>query len=72
MIRRRKKFTYSRTSPKDSKRGCLCADGKTYSSRCCDGTLQAQGIGSVNKSQGYLLTETRNLLKQEDNTKIIL
>ena len=72
MIRRRRKFTYSRTSPTDKKRGCLCADGKTYSSRCCDGTLQAQGIGSVNKSQGYLLTETRNLLRQEDNTKIIL
>jgi len=39
------KFTNpSRTSPKNSKRGCLCKDGK-YSRKCCDGTLHAQGIG---------------------------
>jgi len=34
----------SRTSPRASKRGCLCKDGK-YSKKCCDGSLQAQGIG---------------------------
>jgi len=38
--------TLSRTSPKSSQRGCLCADGK-YSSKCCDGTLQAQGVGAL-------------------------
>lgn len=51
--------TPSKTSPKGGRRGCLCKDGK-YSSKCCDGTLQAQGIGaitgteivSVNISQG--------------------
>ena len=37
----------SRTSPKGGQRGCLCKDGKTYNVKCCDGTLQAQGIGSV-------------------------
>ena len=43
-----KKFkTPSRTSPKYSKRGCLCPDGKTYSRKCCDGSLQAQGIGNI-------------------------
>jgi hypothetical protein len=37
----------SQTSPKGGQRGCLCKDGKTYNVKCCDGTLQAQGIGSV-------------------------
>ena len=35
-----------RTSPKGGKRGCLCKDN-TYSSKCCDGSLHAQGIGKV-------------------------
>ncbi len=44
---RRKNATVSHSSPKVSSRGCLCPDGKTYSKKCCDGTLQAQGIGKV-------------------------
>ena len=36
----------SRTSPVGGKRGCLCADSKTYSKKCCDGTLHAKGIGA--------------------------
>jgi hypothetical protein len=47
MIKKRRGYTHSRTSPKGGKRGCLCADGKTYSSKCCDGSLQAQGIGNI-------------------------
>lgn len=39
------KKTPSKTSPKSGNRGCLCKDG-TYSRECCDGSLQAQGIGS--------------------------
>ena len=39
--------TPSKTSPKGGRRGCLCADGKTYSRKCCDGTIGAQGIGST-------------------------
>jgi len=39
--------TPSYSSPKSGKRGCLCKDGKTYHSKCCDGSLQAQGIGKV-------------------------
>lgn len=38
----------SRTSPKGGTRGCLCKDN-TYSRKCCDGSLQAQGIGSIDK-----------------------
>lgn len=34
------------SSPKGGKRGCLCKDG-TYSSECCQGELQEQGIGST-------------------------
>ena len=36
--------TVSRTSPTGGKRGCLCKDN-TYSKKCCDGSIQAQGIG---------------------------
>lgn len=44
-----KKFkTPSRTSPKGTKRACLCPDN-TYSRKCCDGSLQAQGIGNITK-----------------------
>ena len=45
-MRRKYKKTPSRTSPSSSRRGCLCKDG-TYSVKCCDGSLQAQGIGKV-------------------------
>lgn len=36
--------TPSYSSPKGGKRGCLCPNGK-YSTKCCDGSLQAQGVG---------------------------
>ena len=39
--------TPSYTSPKGSSRGCLCKDENTYSRKCCDGSLWAQGIGSI-------------------------
>ena len=39
--------TPSKASPRaGSKRGCLCDNG-TYSTKCCDGSLQAQGIGKT-------------------------
>ncbi len=47
---KKKKKTKSKSSPKDAKRGCICEDG-TYHVDCCDGSLQAQGIGST-VSQG--------------------
>ncbi len=47
MIKKRKQYTESRTSPKGGKRGCICKDNKTYSSKCCDGSLQGQGIGKI-------------------------
>jgi hypothetical protein len=42
--------TPSRTSPRGGKRACLCKDN-TYSSACCDGSLQAQGIGLIDAIQ---------------------
>ena len=51
----------SKTSPKDSKRACVCKDG-TYSTKCCDGSLRAQGIGSTynqNNSNTTVTKETR-------------
>ena len=38
--------TPSHSSPKNSRRACLCDDG-TYNTKCCDGSLQAQGIGRI-------------------------
>ncbi len=47
-------------------------DGRTYSIKCCDGTLEAQGIGSIHRTTNYLLQENRDLILQEDNSKIKL
>jgi len=58
------KKTPSKTSPKSGKRGCLCKDG-TYNSKCCDGSLEAQGIGSlVNQTTGSVnnTNETRTII----------
>lgn len=34
-------------APKSASRGCLCKDGRTYSKKCCNGSFEAQGIGSL-------------------------
>jgi hypothetical protein len=39
--------TQGLSSPKDSRRGCLCPDKDLYLRECCDGSLQAQGVGSI-------------------------
>lgn len=70
-MRRRKNATLSYSSPRSSSRGCLCPDGRTYSKKCCDGTLEAQGIGFLG-GRFYLLQENRAFVLQEDNSKIIL
>lgn len=67
--------TFSWTSPKGGTRGCLCIDN-TYSSKCCDGSLQAQGIGIIQRTRSaetfYLLQENGYRLLQENNSKILL
>lgn len=49
--------TKSKTSPKGGRRGCICKDG-TYSVNCCDGSLQAQGIGSTQNQGSSSVTNT--------------
>lgn len=41
--------TQGLSSPKNSRRGCLCANSNTYSVRCCEGYLINQGIGTINQ-----------------------
>ena len=47
------------SSPKGGKRGCVCKDG-TYSSKCCNGELQEQGIGALTNQQVVVTTNTDN------------
>lgn len=65
--------TPSYTSPKTNQRGCVCPDG-TYSTNCCDGSLQAQGIGNIyRKNPTYnLIQENGDKILQENNSKINL
>lgn len=37
------------SSPKNSRRGCLCKDTNTYSTKCCEGYLINQGIGQTER-----------------------
>lgn len=76
MANRSKEFkTPSWTSPKGGNRGCLCPDG-TYSRKCCDGSLQAQGIGNItgvrNIETFFILQEDGYRILQENNNKILL
>jgi hypothetical protein len=48
--------TPSYSSPKGGRRGCLCENG-TYSTKCCDGSLQAQGIGVIQGIDSVTITE---------------
>lgn len=42
--------TASKSSPrKGSRMGCLCRNKNTYSIKCCDKTMGAQGIGLIYK-----------------------
>ena len=50
-----KSKTPSYSSPKGGRRGCLCENGK-YSSKCCDGSLQAQGIGTITGTENVSVT----------------
>jgi len=64
--------TPSKSSPRGGRRGCLCKDGRTYSRKCCDGSLLSQGIGSTQKSGDWLQQENGYYLMTEDNNHILL
>jgi hypothetical protein len=53
------KATKSKTSPKGGNRGCLCKDG-TYKKECCNGDLQAQGVGATLSQGGESLITNVN------------
>lgn len=53
----KKEKTPSYSSPKGGNKGCLCADS-TYSKKCCDGSLQAQGVGSEFQQSTGTVTNT--------------
>jgi hypothetical protein len=58
--------TPSYSSPKGGRRGCLCENG-TYSTKCCDGSLQAQGIGMTTGTESVTTTENagvRTIVRQ--------
>lgn len=39
--------TQGLSSPKNSRRACLCIHTNTYSRKCCNGALIEQGIGNI-------------------------
>jgi len=43
------------SSPKNSRRGCLCLGSNTYSRQCCDGYLINQGIGNIHGDANALV-----------------
>ena len=74
MYSRNQTPTPSKTSPTGGRRGCLCKDN-TYNSKCCNGNLQNQGIGSLTggtELTQYLAQEDDNLILQENNSNIII
>lgn len=60
------------SSPKGGKRACLCKDTDKYSIKCCNGDLQEQGIGIIQRTAEYLLTENREIIITENDNDIIL
>lgn len=62
--------TPGKSSPRNSRRGCLCEDN-TYHVDCCDGSLQAQGIGRITGVEDpYLMQENGKKILQEDRYNI--
>ena len=58
--------TPGRATPRSNRRGCLCPDG-TYSRKCCDGSLQAQGVGKIYGDGVLLLGSGSNILQENGN-----
>tara|TARA_B110000967_G_scaffold191758_1_gene217758 strand:+ start:211 stop:357 length:147 start_codon:yes stop_codon:yes gene_type:complete len=47
MAKKKEVYNPSTTSPKSSRKACLC-ENNTYSTKCCKGNLKNQGIGNTN------------------------
>jgi hypothetical protein len=76
MRRRYDKYQPSKSGVNGGNRACLCKHKDTYSRKCCDGGLWAQGIGSIEGTPGaessYILNEDGGYLQQEDSSKITI
>ena len=46
--------TYGKSSPKNSRRSCLCLNTNTYDTKCCKGYLQNQGVGTIQSAPAQL------------------
>ena len=67
---KRIRYTFGRITPKGVRkssaiykdpfikrgRGCLCENG-TYSTHCCDGSIQGQGIGDIGFCGTYVVED---------------
>ena len=47
--------TQGLSSPKNSRRSCLCTHTNTYSRKCCNGNLIAQGVGVIQETPQVLV-----------------
>ena len=54
VLRSRRRRNPSRTSPRESRRACLCRNG-LYSRKCCNGNMINQGLGRIH-SDGIIDT----------------
>jgi hypothetical protein len=67
--------TPSYTTRTGGRRACYCKHTNTYSLKCCDGTLWAQGIGNITRApvstDVFLAQENGDLILQENNYNII-
>lgn len=64
----------AKASPKSNDRACLCSNG-TYSRKCCDGSLWAQGIGNItvvvnNEVYTRITQASDTRITQDGNTRI--
>jgi|TARA_R110000796_G_scaffold8304_2_gene27473 hypothetical protein len=50
MNKSQRNFYPGLASPKNSRRACLCKHKNTYSRKCCDGSIWAQGIGPISRT----------------------
>jgi hypothetical protein len=46
----------------------LCKDKNTYSKKCCDGTLWAQGIGNITRSPEIPRQEWQQIITVWEDT----
>ena len=61
--------TPSRSSPQGGgTRACLCKDKNTYSKKCCDGTLWAQGIGNISRTPSFATKKWEEIITQWEAT----